>query len=134
MAELRWDLEKVLEARGITRYELAQNMEGNFKTRLTSLYRTKDPKRVDLPVMAEIVSALRRITGEALTPNDLLEYVPDPEPVEEQEMDAETRAWMEADLAPPLEPYEWGPEGPPKGNPVRYVAGQGWMVYEDEMV
>ena len=129
MAEIRWDLEKVLEARGITRYELAQNMEGNFKTRLTSLYRTKDPKRVDLPVMAEIVSALRRMTGEEVTPNDLLEFTPDPEPVN---VDAESALWLNTALTPVLEPFEWGPTGEPKGQPVESVPGEGLYVYDDE--
>ncbi len=130
MAELRWDLEKVLEAHGVTRYELAQNMDGNFKTRLTSLYRTKNQKRVDLPVMAEIVSALRRITGEQLTPNDLLEYVPDPEP--QPEMDAETRAWMDAELTQPLESYDWGEGVDPEtiGEPVRFDPKKGWIKSE----
>ena len=129
MAELRWDLEKVLEARGITRYELAQNMEGNFKTRLTSLYRTKDPKRVDLPVMAEIVSALRRMTGEEVTPNDLLEFTPDPEPVN---VDAESALWLNTALTPQIGPFEWGPKGEPEGEPVESVSGEGLYVYDDE--
>ncbi|AOQ22687.1 hypothetical protein MTAT_26910 [Moorella thermoacetica] len=34
----------------------------------------------------------------------------------------EDQAWLEAELSE-LPPYEWGPEGPPKGKPVRYEAG-----------
>lgn len=30
----------------------------------------------------------------------------------------EDRAWLDADLAPPMEPYDWGPGGPPKGKPI----------------
>jgi DNA-binding Xre family transcriptional regulator len=84
MAEMKWNLENWLETHRVTRYELAQNMGGNVKTRLTSLYRMRDPKRIDLSVMGEIVSALRHITGEDVTPNDLLEFVPNPEPVDDQ--------------------------------------------------
>lgn len=105
MAELRWDLERVLEAHGVTRYELAQNMGGNFKTRLTSLYRTKNQRRVDLAVMSEIVGALRRITGEEVTPNDLLEYVPDPEHPQEDDQDL-LLASGTADLSEALDDLE----------------------------
>lgn len=51
---------------------------------------------------------------------------------EECEMDEETRAWLDAELTPPLEPYDWGPEGPPEGQPVRYVPGEGLWVYEGD--
>lgn len=44
------------------------------------------------------------------------------------ELDDETRAWQEADLGGSLPPYEWGPEGPPKGKPVRYEPGVGLIV------
>lgn len=40
--------------------------------------------------------------------------------------DAEDRAWLDADLARAnkLEPYDWGPDGPPKGKPVAWDAGR----------
>lgn len=131
MAEIKWNLEHWLEERRVTRYELAQNMSGNVKSRITSLYRMRDPKRVDLAVVAEIVAALRRITGEEVTPNDLLEFVPDPEP---QEMDDETKAWLDAELAPALEPYDWGdvdPETLGVGS-LEYVPGEGFVVVEQD--
>lgn len=39
-------------------------------------------------------------------------------------------AWLESDLSDlgNFEPYDWGPQGPPGGLPVRYIAGQGLMV------
>lgn len=129
MAQMTWNLESWLEEHKITRYELAKNMGGNEKSRLTTLYRMREPQRVDLNVMADIVSALRHITGEEVTPNDLLEFIPDPKP---EEMDDETKAWLYAELTPPLEPWEWGPEGEPKGVPVQYVPGQGWLMPEDD--
>ena len=27
-----------------------------------------------------------------------------------------------------LDPYDWGPEGVPEGQPIRYVPGQGFVV------
>lgn len=50
----------------------------------------------------------------------------------EKGMTAEDRAWLESDLSDmgQLEPYDWGPAGPPPGNPVRYVPGLGSVVDE----
>jgi len=39
----------------------------------------------------------------------------------------EDQVWLEAELCE-LPPYDWGPEGPPKGKPVRYEAGIGLIV------
>jgi hypothetical protein len=39
----------------------------------------------------------------------------------------EDRDWLNADMDE-LPPYEWGPEGPPKGKPVRYQPGVGLIV------
>ncbi len=126
MAEINWNLEGWLEAHEVTRYELAQNMGGNLKTRLTSLYRSRDPKRIDLNVMADIVSALRHITGEEVTPNDLLTFVPDPKP---EPMDEETRAWLDAALTPEVEPFDWGETDPEAiGEEVSYEPGKGWVM------
>jgi hypothetical protein len=35
--------------------------------------------------------------------------------------------WLNADLAE-LPPYDWGPEGPPKGKPVRYSPETGFII------
>jgi len=48
--------------------------------------------------------------------------------------DAETQAWLEADLAGDLPPYEWGAAGMPAGKPVTYVPGQGLVVEEGKTV
>ncbi|MBC7341174.1 MAG: hypothetical protein H5U02_01760 [Clostridia bacterium] len=44
-----------------------------------------------------------------------------------EKAEAEDRSWLEADLGE-LPPYDWGPEGPPKGKPVRYQPGVGLVV------
>lgn len=43
-------------------------------------------------------------------------------------MTDEDRAWLDAELAPPMDPYEWGPEGPPLTKPVRYEPGVGFVI------
>lgn len=41
--------------------------------------------------------------------------------------------WLEADLDPYLEPYDWGDQDPmASGESVRYVPGVGWVVGEEE--
>ena len=42
----------------------------------------------------------------------------------------EDEVWMDTDLSRlgEFEPYEWGPEGPPEGRPIRYVPGIGPVV------
>lgn len=47
------------------------------------------------------------------------------------EPESEDLSWLEADLAD-LPPYDWGPEGPPAGRPVRYLPGVGLVVEEDK--
>jgi len=39
-------------------------------------------------------------------------------------------AWLDTDLSRlgEIEPYEWGPGGPPKGKPIRYEPGVGVVV------
>lgn len=52
---------------------------------------------------------------------------------DECEMDEETRAWLDAELTPPLEPYDWGGEDPlAYGQRVEYVPGEGLYVIDDE--
>jgi len=43
-------------------------------------------------------------------------------------MDAEDHAWLYADLDGELPPYDWGPDGPPKGKPIKYVPGTGPVI------
>lgn len=80
MPRVVWRLPELLEELGITRHRLAQAMAGKTKTRLTTLYRMTDPKRVDLHVLAEIVAALRALSGVEVGVGDLLSYAPGDRP------------------------------------------------------
>ena len=125
----QWRFKNFLADHDLKPAAVVQAAEGRLSR--NSIYTlARGAEAVRFETLDVLVPVLRQLTGKDVEISDLLVWEPDPVP----QMDAETRAWMEADLAPPLEPYEWGPEGPPKGNPVRYVAGQGWMVYEDETV
>lgn len=46
-------------------------------------------------------------------------------------MDAESRAWLDANLSGELPPYEWGEDGIPEGKPIRYDPEKGFMVVDE---
>ena len=103
MATVEWILDRWLEENQITRYELAKTMGGNEKSRLTTLYRMRDPQRVDLKILADIIVALRSITGQEVTVNDLLEYTPNPAPLKLKE---DSDKWFLLGMAEVLAEYE----------------------------
>jgi DNA-binding Xre family transcriptional regulator len=86
-----WRLPELLEEYGITRHRLAQAMQGKTSSRLTTLYRMADPKRIDLSVLAEIITALRALSGLEVGVGDVLEYVPDDTPQGGETPDAEIK-------------------------------------------
>lgn len=79
MASFRWRLADFLKERDISVYTLAK---ARGMTRMNSIYRMAragdEPQRVDLQVLAEVISELRALTGEDVQLTDILEYVPDP--------------------------------------------------------
>jgi hypothetical protein len=46
------------------------------------------------------------------------------------EMDAESSAWLTADLAGDLPEYNWGQDGIPAVQPIRFVPGEGFVIGE----
>ena len=56
-------------------------------------------------------------------------HVEEPKPL--SSIDAESRAWLDADLSSELPPYEWGEEGIPKGKPIRYDLEKGFVVQDE---
>lgn len=42
--------------------------------------------------------------------------------------DEESSEWLDADIGPPLPPFDWGSEGVPMLKPVRFVPGQGLII------
>jgi len=50
--------------------------------------------------------------------------------VEQDAPSAESKMWMEAELANNTPPYDWGKKGIPFARPVRYEEGKGFIVEE----
>jgi hypothetical protein len=124
MVEVR--LKKVLDQHKISAYRLGQEVEGlNPKT--VEMY-ASGLRQPSLDGLGKIIAALRRLTKTKVEVGDLLEYVPEPDP-----FDQETKAWLESDLSRlgEYEPYDWGDEDPKTlGSPVEYVPGKGLLVLE----
>lgn len=124
MATLEWKFKEYLDAHGITPYRLQKEMGGQVSHRLSYDWARERPERLHLPVLERVMSALEGMTGEPVDIKDFLEFVPDPEP----EMDEETRAWLDAPIDAPLEPYDWGDQNPETlGEALRFDAERGWV-------
>lgn len=69
-----------------------------------------------------MITTLQELTGEAVTPGDLLRAVT------AKELDTGFAEWQAASLMPEVPPYDWGAAAEPEGEPVRHVAGVGFVV------
>lgn len=99
--------QKVLDEHKISAYRLGQEVKGlNPKT--VQMY-ASGLRQPSLDGLGKILAALQRLTNGTVGVVDLLEYVPDPEP-----LDAETTAWHDSDLSRlgEYEPYDWGDTDP----------------------
>jgi hypothetical protein len=76
--------------------------------------------RVDLGTLAAVMTTLEELTGQAVTPGELLAVVTVPEP------DREARAWLDGDASRlgEFEPYDWGELDP-------YTLGEAVRVSPD---
>lgn len=119
--EVKIHLADVLRAHHISQKQLAEAAHLRPAT-VNAIFHGR-VERLDLSTVADLIGGLERL-GVRLGVGDLLEAVP-----VRAEPDAETRAWTEAALAPPLDPFEWGDTDPDTlGQPVRYVPGVGLVI------
>jgi hypothetical protein len=71
---VRFSLDDFLRARQITPYRLAKELEGRVaRGSVFAMSKGEHVKRVDLESLSEIINALRAITAETVTFNDLFE-------------------------------------------------------------
>lgn len=126
-----WKLRDYLHERRIKPATLARKMDGKMsRTAVYGLVQLEPPKAVYLETLNAMLPALRAITGEEVKVSDLLEYEPDAEEI--HNVEDESALWLGSDLTPTLEPWAWGPEGEPEGQPVEHVPGEGLYVLDDE--
>jgi len=125
MAMLEWKFKEYLDRHEITPYRLGKELGGQVSHRLTYDWAKERPERLHLEVLERVMSALETLTGEPVEITDFLEFVPDPEP---EQMDQETKAWLESDLSRlgEVDAYEWAEGEAEEGEVLHYVPGQGW--------
>lgn len=70
---IRWRLKELLRAHGITPYRLAQ-ASGLSRNTAYRLADGEPPARVELETLRALITALRELTDQAITPADLLSY------------------------------------------------------------
>jgi hypothetical protein len=133
VARVRWKLATYLQERGITPYRLAKAVAPEART--GTVYRLaragREPSRIDLPTLATVLEGLRRVTGEAVSFEDVLEFEPSPA-ADRESLDPETSAWLDSELTEPLPPYDWGDVDPLGiGEAVKYVPAEGLTVRND---
>ncbi|WP_331825202.1 helix-turn-helix domain-containing protein [Deinococcus sp. YIM 134068] len=86
---MRWRLGEILQARGLTAYKLAGQLNGKVNRNSVYAIARGDTDRVDRATLGHLLSALGELTGQRYTVGDLLEYSP-----EEESAEAETAATL----------------------------------------
>ncbi len=75
MAHTVWKLRDYLKTHGLSAYQLAKALPESRQPTIYRLASDTPPSSVSLDVLGRIVSGLRELTGEPVSPNDVLEVV-----------------------------------------------------------
>lgn len=100
MTTIRWRLNNILKTHNITAYKLEQALRGRVSRNTVYRWAKEMPQSLDLAALPHMLEALTRLTGQPVTPNDLLEVTETPI---SEEMDSETKNWLDASAADALE-------------------------------
>jgi DNA-binding Xre family transcriptional regulator len=79
-AQLRVSLDRILSSRNVTTYRLMKQLEGRVSRGTVYSLASGNVQRIDLETLAGIMAGLEELTGETITPNDLLEVIEEPVP------------------------------------------------------
>lgn len=124
MRAVQLTLRHYLDTHGLSAYRLAEAAGARVSRGTVYALARGDVTRVDLGTLGAVITTLEELTGEQVTPGDLLTAVTLTEPSRDDE------EWAAAELMPELPAYDWGKGGEPQGEPVRYVPGVGFVVGE----
>jgi hypothetical protein len=138
---VRVSLDRFLQKNNLTAYRLVKETKGNAaQGSVYAFARGEKVKRVDLETLGVVMQALTRLTGKPVTPNDLLEVIEEPAPLE---MDEETKEWLETTGTdamkaiheaekdvPPEELAAWLESTQKAAKPAKYVVGKGIVLFE----
>lgn len=133
-------LREYLDTHSISAYRVVQETHGKIAERTVYALARQGVKRVDLETLGEVIGALRRLTGQPVTPNDLLEVIEEPQ---SEPMDDETRTWLEASAEDSMKAIRAAERDVPIGElaawlesmrkaakPAKYVVGKGIVLLE----
>ena len=128
MRTVEFTLRHYLAAHGLSAYRLAQAARGRVSERTVYALARGETSRVDLGTLGAVMTTLEELTGEPVSPADLLTAVTVPGP------DREARAWLDGDASRlgEFESYDWGDADPyTLGEPVR-VGADGELLIGSE--
>ena len=114
-SHLRVSLDRILSSRNLSTYRLMKQLEGRVSRGTVYSLASGNVQRIDLETLAGIMAGLEELTGETITPNDLIEMV------EEPSADSDP-VLLEGDASNlgGIEPYDWGDLDPETlGEPIR---------------
>ncbi len=78
------------------------------------------PTNINKGSLEAILAALTNLAKSPVTVSDLIEFKYQPN------IDRESKSWLEADLAPPIDEYSWGNvDLSTLGKPIKYIKGVG---------
>lgn len=128
MRAVKFTLKRYLETHGLSAYRLTQAAQGRVSRGTVYALARGSVSRVDLSTLGVVMTVLEELTGQAVTPGDLLAVFTVPEP------DREACVWIDGDASHlgAFEPYDWGELDPyTLGEPVR-VAPDGTLLIGNE--
>ena len=76
MTETHWKLRDYLKRNNLSAYQLAKALPASRQPTIYRLASENPPSSVSLDVLNRVIHGLRELTGEDVTPNDLLEVMP----------------------------------------------------------
>ncbi|MDL2342701.1 helix-turn-helix transcriptional regulator [Deinococcus sp. MIMF12] len=117
MRTVQFTLRQYLNTHGLSAYRLAQAARGRVSERTVYALARGEASRVDLGTLGAVITTLEELTGEPVSPGDLLTAVTVPGP------DPEARAWLDGDASRLGEfgAYDWDGADPyALGEPVRF--------------
>jgi hypothetical protein len=122
---LHWKFGQYLREHAITPYRLEQALQGKASRRLPYDWSKGAPERLHLDVLAKVLGALESLTGKPVRIEEIMEFEAAPAGTTD-----ENANWLSAELVQELPSYDWGKQGAPKGEQIKYVPGKGFIVRE----
>lgn len=103
MMQVHWRLRDYLQQHGLTAYRLAQAIPDTRQPTVYRLASEHAPQSVNLELLGKVMQGLRTLTGQEVTPNDLLEvvYLPDA-PAEPPAITGTVQKWNKQAVQPPF--------------------------------